>query len=245
MLSGGATYQGEPACVVASTSGWLNTVASVFDNAPIPSGCLPSGGSFNAVLNSFSNNGGGYAQFGMLFPDRNKTNDGGHWTGLKGRLNFIGGGSYPRDIATWSDSNPAKTMASKLEYGTGVPGTTYGTVNRPQWDAADVATGVENSGTGLYERVPGNGVFDWYIGALPNNPGGTSTNWTEELSSSAHTLNVPLTINGNLTVTGTCTGCGGGGSVSWPLTAPQGALSTPSYTFQTNPDVGYTWQRRR
>jgi hypothetical protein len=238
VLSGGATYQGEPACLVASSSGWLNTIASVFNNAVAPSNCLPSGGSFNTVLSSFPNNGGVYAQFGMLFPDRNKTNDGGRWTGLKGRLNFIGGGTYPRDIATWSDSNPAKTMSSKLEYGTGAAGTTYGTVNRPQWDAADVATGVENAGTGLYERVPGNGVFDWYIGTLPNNPGGTSTNWTEELSSSAHTFNVPLTVNGNLTVTGTCTGCGGGGSVSWPLTAPQGALSTPSYTFQTNPDVG-------
>src|SRR5213079_1471971 len=129
--------------------------------------CIPSGGSFNSVLNSFSNNGGGsYSQFGMLWPDRNKMPDGGNWTGLKGRLNFVGGGSYPRDVTTWRDSNPAKTMASKLEYGSGVAGTSFGTVNRPQWDVGDIATGVDDNGTGLYDRVPAGGVFDWYVGAL-------------------------------------------------------------------------------
>src|SRR5258708_23487302 len=150
VLSGGATYQGEPACLVASSAAWLNTIASVFDNASTPSGCMPSGGSFNTVLSAFPNNGGGYAQFGMLFPDRNKTNDGGHWTGLKGRLNFIGGGSYPRDIATWSDSNPAKTMSSKLEDGTSVPGNTYGKVKRPQWEGAGIAHCVGNAGVGFF-----------------------------------------------------------------------------------------------
>jgi hypothetical protein len=88
----------------------------------------------------------------------------------------------------------------------------YGSVNRPQWDVGDVATGVEDGGSGLYNRVPANGVFDWYVGALPNNPGGTSNNWTEELSTSGHTFNEPVTVNGNLTITGTCTGCGGGGA---------------------------------
>jgi hypothetical protein len=112
------------------------------------------------------------------------------------------------------DSNPAKTLGSKLDYGSGVVGSVYGGVNRPQWDVGDIATGVENSGTGLYNRVPASGVFDWYVGALPNNPGGTSNNWTEELSVSGHTFNEPVTVNGNLTVTGVCTGCGGGGSGS-------------------------------
>jgi hypothetical protein len=134
---------------------------------------------------------------GLLLPDRSKTNDGGHFTGLKGRINLIGGGSYPRDLFTWFDSNPAKTMSSKLEYGTGVSGTVYGTINRPQWDVGDIATGVENNGAGLYSRVPAGGVFDWYVGGLPNNPGGTSNNWTEQLSSTRHIFNVPVTLTGN------------------------------------------------
>jgi hypothetical protein len=200
VLNAAATYQGEPACLVVSGP-WLNVFASIFDNAVPPSSCLPSGGSFNTVLSSFASNSGTYAQFGMLLPDRNKTNDGGNWTGLKGRLNFIGGGTYPRDIATWRDSNPAKTMASKQEYGSGVAGTAFGTVNRPQWDVADIATGVENTGTGLYERVPVNGAFDWYVGALPNNPGSTSNNWTAELAASGWNVKVPVTIAGGLTVT--------------------------------------------
>jgi hypothetical protein len=147
----------------------------------------------------------------LLFPDRTKGNDGGNWTGLKGRLNFIGGGTYPRDIATWRDSNPAKTMSSKLEYGSGVAGSNFGTVNRPQWDVSDIATGVENAGTGLYERVPANGVFDWYVGALPNNAGGTSSNWTEELSAGRHTFNVPVTLarSSSLTVSGVVSANGG------------------------------------
>jgi hypothetical protein len=213
VLNNSATYQGEPACLVVM-GGWLNNFASIFDNEIAPAGCVPSGGSFNLALTSFSNNGGGYTQWGLLLPDRNKTADGGNWTNLKGRINLIGGGTYPRDAFTWVDSNPAKTLASKLEYGSGVVGSVYGSVNRPQWDVGDVATGVENAGTGLYNRVPGSGVFDWYVGALPNSPGGTSNNWTEELSASGHTINVPVTVNGNLTVTGVCTGCGGGGSGS-------------------------------
>jgi hypothetical protein len=213
VLNSSATYQGEPACLIVM-GGWLNTFASIFDNEIAPGGCLPSGGSFNPMLTAFSNNGGGYAQWGLLLPDRNKTADGGLWTNLKGRINLIGGGTYPRDAFTWVDSNPAKTLGSKLDYGSGVVGSVYGGVNRPQWDVGDIATGVENSGTGLYNRVPASGVFDWYVGALPNNPGGTSNNWTEELSVSGHTFNEPVTVNGNLTVTGVCTGCGGGGSGS-------------------------------
>jgi hypothetical protein len=211
VLTNSATYQGEPACLVV-IGGWLNNFASIFDNEIPPSGCVPSGGSFNPMLTAFSNNAGGYPQWGLLLPDRNKTQDGGSWMNLKGRINLIGGGSYPRDAFTWLDSNPAKTMGSKLDYGSGAVGSVYGAVNRPQWDVGDIATGVENSGTGLYDRVPASGVFDWYVGALPNNPGGTSSNWTEELSASGHTFKEPVTVNGNLTVTGVCTGCGGSGS---------------------------------
>lgn len=202
VLSAGATYEGDPACLVVMGGPWLSGFASIMNNAPAPANCIPSGGSFNTELSGFMYQYGGYAQYGLLFPDRTKVLDGGNWTGLKGRLNFIGGGTYPRDVATWRDSNPAKTMSSKLEYGSGVAGTSFGTVNRPQWDVGDIATGVENAGTGLYERVPANGVFDWYVGALPNNAAGTSSNWTEELSAAGHTFKTPVTINGSLTAAG-------------------------------------------
>jgi hypothetical protein len=238
VLSGGASYQGDPGCLVVMSGPWLSGFASVVNNAPAPGNCIPSGGSFNTVLSSFMNNSGGYAQFGLLFPDRTKVLDGGNWTGLKGRLNFIGGGTYPRDVATWRDSNPAKTMSSKLEYGSGVAGTNFGTVNRPQWDASDIATGVENAGTGLYDRVPANGVFDWYVGALPNNAGGTSTNWTEELSGTGHTFKTPVTVNGNLTVTGTCIGCGGGSGAWSSLTAPTSNLNVNLGSYLTGLTVG-------
>jgi len=36
--------------------------------------------------------------------------------------------------------------------------------------------------------------------------------YLERLTASGKTFNVPVNIHGNLTVTGTCTGCGGGGS---------------------------------
>jgi len=118
--------------------------------------------------------------------------DGGKFTGLKGRINLLGGGAYPRDLFTWLDSNPAKTMASKGEYGSGDAGTVYGTANRPQWDASDIATGVDNQGTGLYNRVPANGVFDWYLGVLPNSA--RSSNWTEQLSARQHAFHVPIQV---------------------------------------------------
>lgn len=202
VLSAGATYRGDPACIIAAGASWLNEEASVIDNGPPPANCVPSGGSYNEALAGFSLGQGSFAQWGLLFPDRNRTVDAGYWTGIKGRINFIGGGTYPRDVTTWYDANPAKTMSNKLEYGSGAAGTSFGTVNRPQWDAGDIATGVENAGSGLYERVPGNGVFDWYIGSLPNNPGGTSGNWTEELSGTSHTFKVPVTINGSISASG-------------------------------------------
>jgi hypothetical protein len=99
VLTNSATYQGEPACLVV-IGGWLNNFASIFDNEIPPSGCVPSGGSFNPMLTAFSNNAGGYPQWGLLLPDRNKTQDGGSWMNLKGRINLIGGGSYPRDAFT-------------------------------------------------------------------------------------------------------------------------------------------------
>src|SRR5258708_33063604 len=49
VLSGGATYQGEPACLEASRAAGVNTIASGFDNSPTPSYCKACGGCFNAV----------------------------------------------------------------------------------------------------------------------------------------------------------------------------------------------------
>lgn len=193
VLSHGATYQGEPACLIM-TAAWLNEVASTFNNGSLPANCIPTGGSFNVTLNSFSAGQLSYPQPGILLPDRNRVLDGQTFTGIKGRLNLIGGGTYPRDLFTWVDANPEKTMATKGEFGSGKVGSAYGTANRPQWDVGDVATGAEDYGFGFYNRVPGNGVFDWYIGSLPDNAGHISENWSEELSAKAHEFRVPVKV---------------------------------------------------
>jgi hypothetical protein len=120
--------------------------------------------------------------------------------GEKGRLileegltGFINGGHK----ITIADSNPAKTLASA-----GM---------RPTEDANDTYIGLDNasqanaSNAQLAFGAPVS--ISNYIGSNPNN-----VSFLERLTTSAKTFNVPVSINGNLTVTGTCTGCGGGGA---------------------------------
>jgi len=109
----------------------------------------------------------------------------------KGRLNFGKPiGNLPNDLLTLQDSNFSKTLANAGE--------------RPANDAGDMAVGVDQSG-GLSLRAATS--ISSYIGVVPN-----GSNFLERLTASSKTFNVPVTINGNLTLTGTCTGCGGGGS---------------------------------
>src|SRR5205823_8205816 len=72
VLSGGATYHGEPTCVI-STAAWLTEISSSYSNAVPPANCQPAGGSFNITLNSMSAHTATYSQSGLLLPDRNKT----------------------------------------------------------------------------------------------------------------------------------------------------------------------------
>jgi hypothetical protein len=126
-------------------------------------------------------------------------NTGGPQAGLKGRLNFA---MSPADainqshIITLVDSNPAKTLATGL--------------NRPVNDAADtyigLDVGVSGASRSLAQLAFGAPVaISSYIGNA-----GDNASFLERLTASAKTFNVPVSINGNLTVTGTCTGCGSG-----------------------------------
>ena len=117
--------------------------------------------------------------------------------GFKGRLNFlteanaINGGHK----ITIVDSNPLKTLASQ-----GM---------RPTYDATDTYIGLDNaSQTSVSNAQLAIGApisISEYIGNA-----GDNASYLERLTSGLKTFNVPVNINGNLTVTGTCTGCGSG-----------------------------------
>lgn len=131
---------------------------------------------------------------------------------LKGFYNFMNTGSFvATDILTLADSNAHKTLAT--------PG------YRPAWDANDTALGFYSvAGNNVanikaYMRAPlGIGMF---VGALPT---GTPQ---EELLVSSKTFNVNTTVNGNFTVTGTCTGC--------TVTLPWSALTNGSGNLAISP----------
>ena len=109
--------------------------------------------------------------------------------GHKGRLNFgyrgQAGGFTP--VITLADSNWGKTWA--------FPG------HRPPADANDLDLGYEGNIDTLYTRAQNEART--YIGKLPDGKP------QEDLTASAKTFNVPVTINGDLKVTGKCAGCNG------------------------------------
>jgi hypothetical protein len=131
-------------------------------------------------------------------------------TGLYGFLNTALLGQT--DMITLAYSNPFLTLAT--------PG------YRPSSGAADTAIGFDSanatspSSAQLGLRAPV--AISEYIGSVFDNG-----SYKERLTASSKTFNVPVTINGNLTVTGTCTGCGGGGggSMTWP-----GSAGIPVYS---------------
>ena len=108
----------------------------------------------------------------------------------KGRLNFGKPiNNTPNDLLTLQDSNFAKTLAVSGE--------------RPSSDAGDIALGLDQTG-GLAQRATTS--ISQYINALPS-----GTNYLERLTATGKTFNVPVILNGNLTV-------GSGGSVTVPIT---------------------------
>ena len=129
--------------------------------------------------------------------------------GHKGRLNFGYHGQIPgfTPLITLVDSNW---------------GTTWATANhRPKAETNDLDLGYEGKADIFYTRAP-NEIRE-YVGKLPDGSP------AEKLSASAKTFNVPVTVNGDLTVTGKCSGCGGtgGGGAS--------AHESVSLTGQTAP----------
>jgi len=112
--------------------------------------------------------------------------------GLKGRLNFGHTGRQTgfTPLITLGDSNWGRTWATAN--------------HRPTVDVNDLDLGYEGRIDTFYSRAQHE--IREYIGKLPDQ------NPQEKLSASAKTFNVPVTINGDLTVTGKCAGCGGSGS---------------------------------
>ena len=141
---------------------------------------------------------GTYAPIGgLLFQDGSYNN--GTGSGVKGRINFeyptTGVGNIqPHHIITLVDSNFAKTLA------------TIGF--RPPNDPGDTYIGLDVAAVpGAEQLAFGSPVaISNYIGNA-----GDNSSYLERLTATAKTFNLPVHINGNLTVTGICTGCGGGG----------------------------------
>ncbi|HEY1679525.1 MAG TPA: hypothetical protein VGG04_17550 [Candidatus Sulfotelmatobacter sp.] len=115
-------------------------------------------------------------------------------SGHKGRLNFGHRGQLAgfTPLITLGDSNWGATWASAD--------------HRPTADVNDLDLGYEGTIDTFYSRAQKE--IREYIGKFPDG------NPQEKLSSSAKTINVPVTIHGDLTVTGKCTGCGGAPSGS-------------------------------
>jgi hypothetical protein len=108
--------------------------------------------------------------------------DAGHLLNVKGRLNFLTGGSGPNHIVTLVDSDPNKTFATVGQ--------------RPPNDATDAFIGCDSkycqgSTTGLTFGAPVS--LSNYIGNV-----GDGRNWKERLTANEKTFAIPVVIeNGN------------------------------------------------
>ena len=125
-----------------------------------------------------SENSGGSGTMAAVLQQQDTANNG-PAVNSKGRLNFGKAVNTPNDIITLQDSNFAKTITTNGE--------------RPANDAGDMAIGLDQTG-GLAERAGAS--ISSYINASPS-----GTNFLERLTAAGKTLNVPLTLNGNLNVT--------------------------------------------
>ena len=127
-----------------------------------------------------SENSGGSGSIATLLQEQDLSNNG-PAANSKGRLNFGKPiANFPNDLVTLQDSNFMKALTANG--------------GRPTNDAGDMAIGVDQSG-GMTERA-GSSISS-YINAVPS-----GTNYLERLTAAAKTFNVPVTVNGNLTVTG-------------------------------------------
>ena len=185
------------------------------------------GGAWIQCLDGDSH-GNSFAPVGALLLN-NGPNVGNQVAGLKGRLNFAtspADGINQSHIITLVDSNPAKTLAT--------------TLNRPPNDAADTYIGLDQAAGGspksLAQLAFGAPVaISSYIGNS-----GDNTSFLERLTASGKSFNVPVTVNGNLTVTGVCTGCGGGGSGTVNSGASAQLAMYPASGAAVSGDAGLT-----
>ncbi len=115
-----------------------------------------------------------------------------HEDGHKGRLNFGHHGQIVgfTPLITLVDSNWGRTWAAAD--------------HRPTVDVNDLDLGYEGGGDIFYSRAEHE--IREYVGKLPDGSP------AEKLTTSAKTFNVPVTINGDLMVTGKCAGCDGQGN---------------------------------
>ncbi len=178
----------EPGAMVSATQGGI---------PEIQVGQITGADNYGGVLKTYLagyNSSGGYFGATLL----NIENGAGSFGFLKGRLQFPSapGSAFPQELITLGNCSQAKTFG------------TYG--YRPSGDTCDTWIGLDNPNAGLssVQLAFGSPVsISNYIGNI-----GDNTSYLERLTATQKSFNVPVSINGNLTVTGTCTGCGGGGS---------------------------------
>jgi hypothetical protein len=201
-----------------NSSAWISTAGflrpTIYARQCSGAAQVPYGGAWVQCLEGDSH-GNSFGEVGALLLN-DGPNTGGPPANLKGRLNFELSpgvtGVEPQHLITLVDSNPAKTLATALF--------------RPSNDANDTYIGLDNGGVArsLAQLAFGAPVaISSYIGNV-----GDNASFLERLTASAKTFKVPVTIDGNLTVTGTCTGCGGGAGTVNSGTAAQLAMYAAS-----------------
>jgi hypothetical protein len=185
----------------ANSSAWISVAGflrpTIYARQCSGGAQVPDGGAWVQCLEGDSH-GNSFPPVGALLLNMGP-NTGSETAGLKGRLNFASSPAASINqghIITLVDSNPAKTFATGL--------------NRPANDAADTYIGLDQGNVARNQAQLAFGAptaISSYIGNA-----GDNISFLERLTASAKTFNVPVSINGNLTVSGTCTGCGGGGA---------------------------------
>ncbi|HXJ90785.1 MAG TPA: hypothetical protein VMS18_28505 [Candidatus Binatia bacterium] len=193
VLGGGSRLQiencGQAAWIIATTY-----LPSVYCKHSVPG----SGGSYTpywAIFQAGDSVGNNNPGVGAIL-EQGGPAAGSALSGLTGLRGFLSPGSLGQtDMYTFAYTNPFLTLAT--------PG------YRPAASSTDTAIGFDSAPASvptsaqLGFRAPV--AISEYIGNVFDN-----TNFKERLTATSKTFNVPVTINGNLTVTGTCAGCGGG-----------------------------------
>jgi hypothetical protein len=194
-----------------NTAGPIQTLQTISEGK-----CMPAEGSPVSVSCLGSN----YSFAPMATTLMNKiANDGGHQLNLKGRLNFLTGGTGPNHIVTLVDSSPDKTFATVGQ--------------RPPNDGADAFIGCDSKycqgwTTGLTFGAPVS--LSNYIGNI-----GDGKNWKERLTEKEKTFAVPVVIEKGRTLT-----LGSGTAISQIKAFATNSISDARVAAQSCMDVSGT-----